>query len=159
MIKEKIQQNLKQAMIEKNDATVSVLRMLNAAVLNKEKEKQYKLSKETGESKKAELTDEEFLAVISSEIKKIRDALALFEKGQRADLADKAKKEIIILQEYLPEQLNKEEIEKMAKEVIGLVGAESIKDMGRVMGELMPKIKGKADSSIVSKTVKDLLEQ
>ena len=159
MLKEKIQTDLKNAMIGKNDTTVSVLRMLLASLLNKEKEKQYKLSKEGGEAKKPELTDEEVTDAVSSEIKKLRDAIVLFEKGGRADLAEKNKAEIAILSGYLPEQLSEDEIRALVKETVAQTGASGIKEMGKVMAVLMPKTRGKADSGIVSKIVKESLGQ
>lgn len=163
MLKEKIQNETTQAMKERNELVCSTLRMLSAAIVSKEKEKRYKISKqkpdlnEEGLIKESQLTDEEIIEVISSEIKKRRDAIALYEKGNRQELADKEKKEIEILQKYLPEQLSEEEIKKIVKEAIEKTGAKEIKDMGRVMAELMPKVKGKADSGLVSRLVKELL--
>lgn len=157
VLKEKIQQNLKSAMMEKQDTIVSVLRLLSAAVLNKEKDKQYRLSKETGESKIAELSDEEIVDVISQEIKKMRDSLGLFEKGGRQDLVEKTKSEIEILQKYLPEQLTEDEITALAQKAVAKTGAVNIKDMGKVMAEMMPMIRGKADSGLAGSIVKKLL--
>ena len=161
--KQKIQEDLKTALKEKRELELSVLRMLNAAITNKEKEKRYKASKAktelSGEQlvKESQLNEEETIEVISGEIKKRREAVLLFEKGGRQELAEKEKKEAAILEKYLPEQLSKEELKKLAKEAVESVGAEKIKDMGKVMSELMPKIKGKADGSLVSEIVKRLL--
>ncbi|MFC1663657.1 GatB/YqeY domain-containing protein, partial [Patescibacteria group bacterium] len=80
-----------------------------------------------------------------------------FEKGERKDLAEKEKAEIEILNQYLPEQISKEEIEKLAREIIEKIGAKEIKDMGKVMAELMPKVKGKTEGGEVGKVVKELL--
>ena len=163
MLKEKIQEEIKNAMRGGDELTTSTLRMLVASIISKEKEKRFKISKtkpdlnEDGLVKESQLTEEEVLDVISSEVKKRRDAIALYEKGGRQELADKEKKEIEMLQKYLPEQLSEEEIKKLVIEAIARVGAKEIKDMGKVMAELNPKIKGKADGSVVSKTVKDLL--
>ncbi|HOX30011.1 MAG TPA: GatB/YqeY domain-containing protein [Candidatus Paceibacterota bacterium] len=156
-LKEKIQQDLKAAMIGKQDTVVSVLRLLTAAILNKEKDKQYKLSKETGEAKKPELGDEEILDVIAGELKKMRDALALFEKGGRKDLAAQFEAEMAILKNYLPDQLSEEAVKSLVAEAVEKTGAQSIKDMGKVMAELMPKVRGKADSGLVSSLVKEIL--
>ena len=171
-LKEKIQEDSEVALKEKRELEVSVLRMLKAAIFNKEKEKRYKftrqnpterdlggLSKEKQEKleKESALTDEEVLEVISSEIKKRKEAIDLYEKGNRPELAGKEKKEVEILQSYLPEQLSEEEIKKIAEEAIGKVGAKEIKDMGKVMGIITPQVKGKADMSLVSKIVKELL--
>lgn len=150
-VKDKIKQELNQAIKEKNEVVRSTLRMLLAVVINKEKEKSYKVSKETS------LTDEEIIDIISSEAKKRRDSISEFEKGDRQDLADKEKKELEILQKYLPEQLSEEEVKVLVEEAIKETGVSDIKDMGKVMGVLMPKVKGKVDGNLVSKIVKDLL--
>ena len=83
----------------------------------------------------------------------------MYEKGNRPELADKEKKEIEILKKYLPEQLPIEELKKLIDESINKVGAKEMKDMGKVMADLAPKIKGKADNSEVSKIVKELLSK
>lgn len=181
MLKDKIQKNLTQALKRGDEITCSTLRMLLAAILSKEKEKRYKISKdynpptasshsslrserapepELTEKELAEksfLTDEEVIEVISSEIKKRKEAILGFEKGERKELAEKEKSEMEVLEKYLPEQLSEEEIERLVKEAIEEVGAEDIKDMGKVMAALMPKVKGKADGSVVSRIVKELL--
>jgi uncharacterized protein YqeY len=162
-LKEKIEQNLNSALKERKAIETSVLRMLLAVILNKEKEKRYKLTKEKPElkeeelKKESQLTDEEIIEIISSETKKRKDAVLEFEKGKRIDLAEKEKKEIEILQKYLPEQLSKEKIKKLAAESIKKTQAKEQKDIGKVMTELMPQIKGKADGGLVSKIVKELL--
>ena len=163
MLKTKIEEDFKNFLKEKKETEVSTLRMLKAAIFNKEKEKRYKLSQEKPElneeelEKESKLSDEEVMGVISSEIKKRNEALLLFEKGKREDLIKKEKSEMKILQNYLPEQLSEEEIKKLAKEVMKKVGVKDIKDMGKVMSELIPKVKGKADGGLVSKIVKELL--
>lgn len=159
----KIEDDFKQALKKKREAEVSALRMLKAAIFNREKEKRYKISQEKPDFKNADLekesvlTDEEIHQLIFSEIKKCQEALILFEKGQREDLVKKETKEIEILKKYLPEQLSEGEIKKIIKEIIENVGAKDIKDMGRVMKELMPRLKGQAEGSAVSKIVRDLL--
>lgn len=163
MLKKKIYEDLKSALREKKDVEVSVLRMLNSAIINREKEKRYKISKEKlilkeeDLEKESRLNDEEIIEVISSEIKKRKEAILEFEKGKRKDLAEKENKEIEVLQKYLPKQLTEEEIKKLAQEIIEEIKAKEIKDMGKVMAELMPKVKNKADGSLVSKIVKELL--
>lgn len=162
-IKEKITTDLKDALKEKKELEVSVFRMLLAAILNKEKEKRAKLAKEEEGlkeeelAKKSQLTDEEVLEVVSSEAKKSKEAIEAFKKGGRADLVGKEKAELEILKKYLPEQFSEEEIKKLVQEAIAKVGASSPKDMGKVMAELMPQVKGKADGNTVSKIVKELL--
>jgi len=163
MLKEKIQSDTTQAQKEGNELVLSTLRMILASIVSKEKEKRYKLSKqkpdldEEGLVKESQLVDEEILDALASEIKKRRDAITLYEKGNRQELADKEKKEIEILQRYLPEQMSEEEVKKVVEEAITKVEAKEMKDMGKVMAELTLKIKGKADNSLVSKIVKDLL--
>ena len=152
-LKEKIQEGLKGSVKKKEELKTSVLRLLSAAILNKEKEKRFK----SGEEKDAQLTDEEIVGVISSEAKKRKEAIAGYEKGNRKELAEKEKEELEILQQYLPEQLSEEEIKKLVKEAIEKTGAKEIKDMGKVMQELAPQIKGKADGALVSKIVRELL--
>jgi hypothetical protein len=157
MLKDKINEDFKTAFKAKDEAVVSILKMLKAAILNKEKDKEYQINKAGKDISQAALGDVEIIDVISSEIKKLRDALALFAQGGRNDLAEKAKNEINILMRYLPAQLGEDEIKKLVAEAVSLVGAASIKDMGKVMAQLMPKIKGKADSGLVSKLVKEAL--
>lgn len=162
-MRQKIQDDLTAALKDKKELELSVLRLLNSAIVNKEKTKRYKISKEKPElieselEKESQLTDEETLEVISSETKKRKEAILLFEKGQRMELAEKEKKEAAILEKYLPEQLSEEEIKKLAKEAIQKTGVKEMKDMGKIMAELMPKVKGKADGGLVSKIIKDLL--
>lgn len=162
-IKQKIQEDLTQAVKKGKETTRSILRVLLASILSREKEKRYKISKtkqgvsEEEIAKQSNLTDEEIIEVISSEVKKGRDAIIEFEKGKRKDLADKEKSEIEVLQKYLPEQLSEEEIREIVQESIQKTNAKEIKDMGKVMADMMPKIKGRADGNLVSKIVKDLL--
>jgi hypothetical protein len=155
MLKQTIQNAATDALKGGDNFTTGVLRMLLASVTTKEKDKKYK-EKIEGD---AQLSDEEIIDVISSEIKKRRDAIVLYEKGNRPELADKEKKEIEILQKYLPEQLSVEEVKKLVEESVKKVGAAEMKDMGKVMADLNPKIKGKADSGEVSKMVKELLSK
>ena len=163
MIKQKLQQDLKTALKAKKELEVSVLRMVLSAILNQEKQKRYKLIKENPEleeqelQEKSQLTDEETIEILFSEAKKRKDSIEQFQKGERHDLAQKEKQEAEILKKYLPEQLSESEIKKLAQEVIKEIDAKEIKDMGKVMAELMPKLKTQADGSMVSRIVKDLL--
>lgn len=163
MLKEKIRQNLNASLKEKKEMEVLTLRQLLSVVFNREKEKRYGITKERSDlsegelEKESQLTDEEIIEVISSEIKKRKESIELFGKGGRQDLADKEKKEMRILRKYLPEQLSEEEIKKLAKAAVEKNGAKEMKDMGRVMAELMPHVRGKADGSLVGKIVKELL--
>jgi len=162
-IKEKIQKNIQEAVKEKKELELGVFRLLLADILSREKEKRYKLSKEKPElsqqelEKQSLLSDDETLEIVSSAVKRRKESVSEFEKGGRTDLAEKEKREIEILKEYMPEQLSEDEVRDFVKKAIEEVGAQDIKDMGKVMGILMPKLKGKADGTIVSKTVKELL--
>ncbi len=161
-LKERIQADIKKAMPEKDQLKVSVLRMLMAAVFNKEKEKRARLSKNEEIEKLDELsklTDEEIIEVISSESKKRQDSIEQYEKGNRQDLADQEKKELEILMKYLPEQMAEEEIRKLVKEKVEELGASGSKDIGKVMGALMPQLKGKADGTAVNKIVQEELKK
>ncbi len=164
-LRQKIQEDLKEALKEKRELELSVLRMLSSAMVNKEKEKRYKISREKPElveaelSKESQLTEEETLAAVAAEAKKRKEAIVEFAKGQREDLAEKEKAELEILKKYLPEQISEETLRNLVKEAIAKTGAKEMKDMGKIMAELMPKIKGKADGSLVSKIVKELLAQ
>jgi uncharacterized protein len=163
MLKKTIQTATTEAMKSKDDFVVGTLRMLLAAIITKEKEKRYKIAKEKPDAKEevlikeSELTDEQIIEVISSEIKKRKDAIVLYEKGNRPELADIEKKEIEILKKYLPEQLSEKDLRKFVEESIKKTGAKEMKDMGKVMADLNPKVKGKADGGEVSKIIKELL--
>jgi len=159
-LKEKIQTDLKETLPQRDNLRISVLRMLLAAVFNKEKEKRARLSK-TEEIEKldelSKLTDEEVLEVVSSEVKKHKDSIEQYEKGNRPDLVEKEKKELKILMSYLPEQMNEEKIRKLVKEKIKELGASGPKDIGKVMGVLMPQLKGKAEGGAINKIVQEEL--
>ena len=103
------------------------------------------------------LSDTEALEILSKMIKQRKDSIDQFETANRLELAEKEKKEIEIIQNYLPKQLSEEELSILIKEVIKEVNAESVKDMGKVMGTLKPKIVGKADAGKASSLVKKLL--
>jgi hypothetical protein len=162
-LKVKISEGLNSALKQKKELEVSALRMLNAAIINREKEKRYKISRQKAELKEKEaekesrLEDKEIIEVIFSEIKKRKKAILEFEKGKRPDLAEKEKKEIGVFQRYLPRQFSEEEIKKLAKETIKKVGAKEPKDKGRVMAELISKAKGNLDGGLASKIVGELL--
>ncbi len=161
-IKEKIKQDLKEAMQQKQAEKVSVLRLLSSAIFNREKEKWAKLGKEEEDRVKLEqasqLSDEEAIEVISSEAKKRKDSIEQYQKGGREDLAEKEKKELEILTDYLPEQMSEDEIRKIVKEKIEQAGANGPQETGKVMGLLMPQLKGKADGGLVSRIVQEELK-
>ena len=161
-LKEKIQTDIKKAMQGKDQLKVSVLRMLMAAIFNREKEKRAKLSK-TEEIEKldelSQLTDEETMEVVSSENKKHKDSIEQYEKGNRQDLAEQEKKELEILINYIPEQMSEDEIRKLVKEKINEIGASTPQDTGKVMGALMSQLKGKAEGDLVNKIVQEELRK
>lgn len=145
MLKDDIDKDLIDAMKGKDENTLLVLRSLKSALKNKEIEKQ------------KDLEDADVMGVIQSQIKSRRDSVDMYEKGGRAELAEKEKKEIEILQKYLPEQMSEAEVRELVKKAIADTGASEIKDMGKVMGSVMPQTKGKADGSLISRIVKEEL--
>ncbi len=159
----KIKGDLKEALIAKKEIEVSSLRMLISAIGSRITEKRTKIWKAKPElssedlGEESQLGDEEIIEVVSSEIKKRREAILGFEKGGREESAKREKQELEILQKYLPEQLSEEEVKKLVKEAVEKTGAAGPKDMGKVMADLMPKVKGKADAGLISKTVKEFL--
>ena len=161
-LKEKIQAEVKKAMLDRNALEVSTLRMLLAAVLNKEKEKRAKLSKEEKDVAKLEqlskLNDDEVLEVISSEVKKRKDSIEQFGQAGRNDLVEKEKKELEMLMKYMPEQMPEDEIRKIVKEKIQELGLGGKNEIGKLMGAIMPQLKGKTDGSLVSKIVSEELK-
>ncbi len=163
-LKIKIEEDFIKALKNQEELTLSTLRLLKTVILNKEKEKRYKITKTDKEIKEGELVkqsslnDEEIIVLIFSEIKKRKEAIILYEQGKRGDLAEKEKKEIDILKKYLPEQISEAEIENLAKETIKNFQAKSLSDMGKVLKELMPKLKGKAEPQTISAIIKKLLE-
>ena len=165
MLKQQIQNDVKEFLKSGDNLASGTLRMVLASMISKEKEKRYNIAKKKPDLneqdlvKESELTDEEIIGVLLSEIKKRKDAIVLYDKGNRQELADKEKKEIEILQKYLPEQLSVEELKKIIEESVNKVGAKEIKDMGKVMADLIPRVKGKADSGEVSKIIKELLSK
>lgn len=148
MLKDTIQEDLKQAMLSKDEEKLSTIRMLKSAL-------QYFEIQKGGANYQA--TDEDVIEVVGREIKKRRESIEMFEKGGRQELADKEKNELTILQTYLPEQLSEEEIKKMVQDAILETKATTMADMGKVMGVLSPKTKGKADGGFVSSKVREKL--
>ncbi|MBU5365007.1 GatB/YqeY domain-containing protein [Enterococcus devriesei] len=142
-----LNEDMKQAMRAKDKESLQVIRMLKASIQNEQIKK--------GQ----DLNEEEELTVLSREMKQRRDSLTEFEKADRTDLADKVKKEIVIVENYLPAQLSEEEIRAIVQEAITKTGATSPKEFGKVMGAVMPKVKGKADGNQVNAVVKELLNK
>jgi len=145
MLKEKLLEDLKESMKDKNVTRKNVVQMVRAAVLQVEKDKQI------------EVTDEQIVEIIAKEAKKRRDSIPDYEKSGREDLLKQINEEIAILEEYLPEQLSQEEIEQKVKEIIQEVGASSIKDMGMVMKTAKEKLGASADGKTINDIAKKLL--
>ena len=144
-MKEKLISDLTQAMKAKDKETLSVLRMVKGAIQLEEI------------NKKSELTDEDFIGVVSKQIKTRKESLLEFEKANRIDLIEQTNKEIEILNKYMPEQLSEEEVLKVIDEAFDILKPEKPSDMGKLMGFVTPKLKGKADMGLVSKLVKEKL--
>lgn len=140
-----IQEEVKTALKSGEKFKASTLRLIVSALKLEEK------------NKAKALTDNEALEILTKMIKQRKDSISQFETANRMELAQKEKDEIEIIQNYLPEQLSEEELSVLINEVIKEINAESIKDMGKVMGILKPKITGKADAGIASGLVKKLL--
>lgn len=147
-LKEQLFNDLKQAMKDKDTVKKEVIQIVRAGILQIEKD-----------NKIENLDDDNVLSVISKEIKKINDVIPDFEKGNRQDLVDIANQKIELLKAYLPEQMSEDEIKAIVDEAIKSVGAVSMKDMGKVMGAVSSKTKGRADNKIVSNIVKDALKK
>ena len=145
MLKEKLLEDLKNSMKEKNVVRKNVVQMIRAAILQKEKDNQI------------ELSDEEIMQIIAKEAKTRKDALPDYEKSGREDLIEKANEEIKALEEYLPKQLTDEELVAEVKKVIEKLNATSMKDMGPVMKEAKATIGAQADGKRINEVVKSLL--
>lgn len=145
MLKEKLLEDLKNSMKEKNEIRKNAVQMVRAAILQVEKD--------NGET----LEDEKIIQIIAKEVKKRKDSLEDYKKGGREDIVEQVEKEIAILSEYLPQQLTKEEITKVVKDIIKEVEATSIKDMGKVMKAAKEKMGATADGKTINEVVKELL--
>ena len=145
---EKIQNDLKEALRNKDEAVVSTLRLLIAAIKN------FEISKGEAGYK---ASDEEIVGVIQKEAKQRKESMEAYKAGNRQDLVGRETKELEILENYLPEQMTEDEIRSFVSQAIAKVGATSGADIGRVMGELSPQLKGRADLSLVSKIVREHL--
>jgi uncharacterized protein YqeY len=142
---ERLNQDMKNAMKNKEKDRLSVIRMVKSSLQNEK----YKLGRE--------LTDDDSLTVLNRELKQRKDSLHEFEQANREDLASKLRDEIVVLEDYMPEQLSEEEVTQIVQETIAEVGASTKGDMGKVMGAIMPKVKGKADGGLVNRLVQQHL--
>ncbi|EGL82662.1 hypothetical protein CathTA2_1818 [Caldalkalibacillus thermarum TA2.A1] len=142
---DQLNNDMKQAMKNKEKTRLSVIRMVKAALKNEE----IKLGRA--------LTDDDVLTVLSREMKQRKESLQEFEKAGRDDLVETLNQEIAVLETYLPEQLSEDELRQLVSDTIAEVGATSKADMGKVMSAIMPKVKGKADGSLVNRLVQEAL--
>jgi hypothetical protein len=142
---ERLDQDMKQAMKDKAALKLSVIRMVKAALKNEEI------------SKGRLLSEDEELTILTRELKQRRESLQEFEKAGRDDLAAKTREEIDVLSAYLPAQLSEDELRGIVRDAIAATGATSKKEMGKVMGAIMPKVKGRADGALVQKIVSEEL--
>jgi len=146
-LKDKIINDLTTAMKAKDANRTSVLRMVKANLMNKQIDKG------------SDLTDEEIIKALQTLVKQRRDSIEQYEKAGRAELAEKEKTELMVIEDYLPQSASKEEIEKAIEDVISETGASSIKEMGTVMKAAQAKLAGKsADGKLLSETVKAKLQ-
>lgn len=144
-LKEQILNDIKEAMRQKDDFKRDTLRTLNAAF------------KQVEVDERIELSDERILKIIASEIKKRKDAIELYSKGEREDLAQKEQKEIALFESYLPQQLSDEELQAALKEMIANLGVSSLKDQGLVMKEAKAKFGARVDGKRLNVTLRELL--
>jgi len=145
-IKDMLNSDMKAALKAGEKDRLSVIRMAKSAILYAEKEKLH------------ELDDEEVIEVLFKEVKKRKNDINEYERLGKAEVVESLEREVAILSSYLPQQLTDEEVEEIVRQAIIEVGANSIKDMGKVMGTVMPKVKGRADGGLISNMVKKLLQ-
>jgi len=146
-LKQKLSDDIKQAMKSGDTVKRSTLRMLMSSINNAEI------------AKKASLEDSDVLGIIAKEVKQHQESITSFKEGNRPDLVAKEEAEMAILQDYLPEQMTREDIVAEAKQVIAAVGAQGPGDKGKVMKDLMPRLKGRADGKEINEVVTELLIQ
>lgn len=145
-LKTRIAEDMKDAMRAKDTVRLESIRMLRAAIQRREVDDRLTLD------------DDGVVAVVQKQIKQCRDSVSQFEKGKRGDLAAKEKAQLEVLQSYLPEQMEPAEISRLVSEAVEESGATSMKEMGKVMGLLKPRLQGKADMGVVSQQVRAKLQ-
>ncbi|MBI3290309.1 GatB/YqeY domain-containing protein [Candidatus Microgenomates bacterium] len=155
MTKQELQDQLQDAMRARDEVRTSTLRLLLSAVNYYEIQKG--LPAQAGGAG-YEASQEDVLSVVQKEVKQRNDSIEQFKAGGRQDLVDKETAELEILKEFMPEQIGEEEIRALVKQAIAETGATSAADIGKIMGDLMPKVKGKADGGLVSKIVQEELK-
>ena len=145
-LRDKLEDDIRESMRSRDQARLDALRFLKAAVQAAEKN--------DGKA----LDDQLMTDVVSKQVNDRRESIRMFQQGGRTDLATKESAELKILEDYLPPQLSREELEKLIRDLVSEVGATSIKDKGKLMGRLMPQVKGKADGTMVNELVTQILE-
>lgn len=145
-LKDTLLKDLKTAMKEKNQVAKSTITMVRAAILQVEKDN------------KVTLDDEGIIEVVAKQLKQRKDSLSEFMKAEREDLVEETKKEIEVLMNYLPAQLSEEEIRHIVKKAVEETGASTMRDMGKIMQAVMPKVKGKADGKQVNQIAREFLD-
>ena len=145
-LKEKIDEDIKSAMKTREELRLSALRMLKAAIGNAEI------------AKKKTLVDEDIFSLLQTAVKQRKDSAEAFRAGNRPELAEKETAEIKILEVYLPAQLGEQEVRELVAKAVAETGAAGAKDIGKVMGKLMPLVKGKADGGLVNRLVREILK-
>ncbi len=145
-LKEQLTTDMKEAMKSHDKDRLAVIRMVRGAIRQQEIDGQ------------KELSDEDVIAVMSKEIKMRKDSIEEFKKGGREDLIAKTQAEIDVLMPYMPAQLSEDEVRELVKAAVAETGAATPKDMGKVMGVLMPKVKGRADGKLVNTLVRSMLQ-
>jgi uncharacterized protein YqeY len=150
MIRDKIAQALKDAMRAKDEVKTTTLRMVNAAI----KQKDIDVARARGAQ---HITQDEVLNLLQSLIKSRRESIELYKQGGRQDLVDKEGTEIGVIEQFLPKQMNEEETRAVIRDLVASLGATSVKDMGKVMAALKSKYAGQLDMSKASAAVKDVL--
>ena len=145
-LKQKLQEDLKSSMKNKDTVKKSVITLIRASI------KQYEVDN------RVELQDDEIVDLIAKQLKQTRDSREEFAKAGRDDLVSKAEAEIEVLKEYLPQQLSEEELNEIVISTISEVGATSMKDMKKIMTSIMPKVKGRADGKLINELVKKNLQ-
>lgn len=146
-VPEKLSEDLKNALRSREKDKLSVIRMVKAGIKNKEIEKM------------SPLNEEEVYALLNSMIRQRKDSIEQFSKGGREDLVKQEEKELSIIQSYLPPQLTEDKIKEMIKDAIGETGASSLRDTGKVMKIIIPRIKGRFDSKLLNELVKRALSE
>ena len=145
MLKEKLMEDLKEAMRSKNEIKKNTVQMVRAAILQIEKDKGIQVE------------DDKILEIIAKEVKSKKDALKDFEKAERQDLIDQTNQEIEVLQQYLPKQLSREEIKVELEKIIAEIGATTMKDMGAIMKEAKAKMGASADGKTINEVAKEIM--